>query len=454
MTGLGLASRLTALVALGGLLVLVPGPAPAATWAQAAAQVKARARQAQEEAALTQKMFKEDRARLLAQRQDLAQEAARAEAELNRLQARFEKLLKTEEAKRTELAASQVEIKNLEAVIRLAAGEAETLLRGSLATADNPARLKVLAPLRNKDRFPGLEDLAALVDVLFEEMEASGQIRLGQGTFIDPAGRQAEGRLLRLGSFTAYFQKNDVVGFLRLDQTGTRLTALAQEPAWRMSRSIKKYFSGQGNDLPLDPSGGTALAHLRQSRDFLDWLLAGGFLIWPILFLAAVALVLIGERLVSLGRVRANTDGLMEQIKSLAQKGEWQECRAVCSRNARAPACQVVLAGLDNRGQPQEVVETAMEEAILKQMPRLERFLPTLSVLAAIAPLLGLLGTVTGMIDTFQVITLLPPSWAWPWPCRSSSSTTFWSGGWTRSSATWKKRAWPWPPPVWARRQR
>ena len=46
-----------------------------------------------------------------------------------------------------------------------------------------------------------------------------------------------------------------------------------------------------------------------------------------------------------------------------------------------------------------------MEEAILKQLPRLERFLPTLSVFAAIAPLLGLLGTVTGMIETFQVIT-------------------------------------------------
>ncbi|MCF8117968.1 MAG: MotA/TolQ/ExbB proton channel family protein, partial [Desulfarculaceae bacterium] len=62
--------------------------------------------------------------------------------------------------------------------------------------------------------------------------------------------------------------------------------------------------------------------------------------------------------------------------------------------------------GLPPRGQPAEVIDAGLSEAMLRELPRLERFLTTLKVLAAVAPLLGLLGTVTGMINTFQVITV------------------------------------------------
>jgi biopolymer transport protein ExbB len=70
------------------------------------------------------------------------------------------------------------------------------------------------------------------------------------------------------------------------------------------------------------------------------------------------------------------------------------------------PTCRILSNCLTHLGQPQEVLDSALEEALLNQMPRLEKFLPTLSMLAAISPLLGLLGTVTGMISTFQVINI------------------------------------------------
>ena len=75
-------------------------------------------------------------------------------------------------------------------------------------------------------------------------------------------------------------------------------------------------------------------------------------------------------------------------------------------RTKKGPVFRVLAAGLGARKAARDVLESVLEEAILKELPRLEKFLPTLQVLAAIAPLLGLLGTVTGMINTFQVITV------------------------------------------------
>ena len=70
------------------------------------------------------------------------------------------------------------------------------------------------------------------------------------------------------------------------------------------------------------------------------------------------------------------------------------------------PTGNVLLAGLTNADEPRPILESCISEAILRQTPRLERFLNALKVLAAVSTLLGLLGTVTGMINTFQVITI------------------------------------------------
>ncbi|MBS3780771.1 MAG: MotA/TolQ/ExbB proton channel family protein [Desulfovermiculus sp.] len=104
--------------------------------------------------------------------------------------------------------------------------------------------------------------------------------------------------------------------------------------------------------------------------------------------------------------IRSNSDRIMDQITQLAEKNDWQQCREVCAANRRSPLCRVIDKALEHVGQSRQVVENALQEGVLSQLPRLERFLPTLSVLAAIAPLLGLLGTVTGMISTFQAITV------------------------------------------------
>jgi biopolymer transport protein ExbB len=128
---------------------------------------------------------------------------------------------------------------------------------------------------------------------------------------------------------------------------------------------------------------------------------------WPIVFVAGLAILIIVERLIVLGTTKADTDKIMKRINDLADKGDWKECQLACEKKSRVPTCRMLKRAIGHIGATQEVLENALQEAILREMPRLERFLPTLGVLAAIAPLLGLLGTVTGMINTFRVITVV-----------------------------------------------
>jgi len=93
-------------------------------------------------------------------------------------------------------------------------------------------------------------------------------------------------------------------------------------------------------------------------------------------------------------------------VTELVEKGDYKGAVKSTEAQSGRPTGNVLKAGLEQQGQPRDIIESSLAEAILKETPRLERFLPALKVLAAIAPLLGLLGTVTGMINTFHVITV------------------------------------------------
>jgi biopolymer transport protein ExbB len=135
---------------------------------------------------------------------------------------------------------------------------------------------------------------------------------------------------------------------------------------------------------------------------------AGGPIVYPLAALALLALLIIISRVFFLNRVHHNTDRFMTEVNQLAAKGDWEAAEEFVGQRARSrsPVIEVIKAGLAVRHQEREVQESVLQEAILHQLPRVERGLSVLAVLGAVAPLLGLLGTVTGMINTFRVITL------------------------------------------------
>ena len=128
------------------------------------------------------------------------------------------------------------------------------------------------------------------------------------------------------------------------------------------------------------------------------------FGLFSLLFIAGILIIL--ERIVFIIRHHFDSNRFMHQISGYVLDGQWDKCETYCNQYLKKPVARVINAGLRCHEQDREDMENVLQEAILREIPPLERFLSTLGMLAAISPLLGLLGTVTGMIDTFHIITL------------------------------------------------
>ena len=401
--------RMNRIVFLGICLMLVflTGPVwGAETWKKVETQIDREKERAEKDAALTEGFVKKDRSALLKELKSLKAQQKQEKKTLESLKRQFQELLKKEEAFTNELTEEHQEVEAVEGTVRSATKEAASLIRDNLITPEYPKRPEMVTALLESRRFPGLQGIQSLMGLYFEELEAGGTITRRSGSFVGPDGRNASGDIIRVGRFTSYYRFPDTtVGFLKPEASGERLIAVPGEAPRTALKAIGAYFDGNTNVLPIDPSGGAVFAQMTEKRDWRDLLEMGGILMWPILFVAGLALLLILELLIVLGTTKANTDKIMDKINALGTRGEWKECEAICEKKKRVPTCRMLRSAMGHLGATQELLENALQEGILKEMPRLERFLPTLGVLAAIAPLLGLLGTVTGMINTFQVIT-------------------------------------------------
>jgi len=130
---------------------------------------------------------------------------------------------------------------------------------------------------------------------------------------------------------------------------------------------------------------------------------AGGWLMLPIIVCSILALAIIVERFWALQRKRITPRHLVAQVWHWAREKELDEAR-INQLKTGSPLGKIIAAGLINRHHPREIMKESIEDAGRHIVPELERFLNTLGTIASITPLLGLLGTVVGMIDVFTAI--------------------------------------------------
>jgi biopolymer transport protein ExbB len=327
----------------------------------------------------------EQRALLAQVRADLAAEEQRSErlaAEFNANEAR---LAEMHENLRSQLG----NFGELFGVVRQVAGDTLGMVRGSLVTAQDPAREQVAERLAQVRGVPSVEELNALRALLAEEMVRGGRIARFDATITRPDGTAAEDTVVRIGVF------NLVAGdrFLHYLPESRSIQELPRQPQARF-RAMAASLSGAAPDTivaaAVDPGRGSLLALLIQEPGLGERIAQGGLVGAVIILLGLAGLAIAIARWIYLAMVGRR---VREQLgRDQASDGN--------------PLGRILAVYHQSRDTGTESLELKLDEAILREVPRLEGWQGAIKVIAAVAPLLGLLGTVTGMIATFQAITL------------------------------------------------
>ncbi len=129
----------------------------------------------------------------------------------------------------------------------------------------------------------------------------------------------------------------------------------------------------------------------------------GGIMMWPIVLCSVIALAIVIERFIRFAQVSIDSRKFISDIISLVEKGRIQDALSIAEQTP-GPIAMVVKAGLRRYGRSKEEIDEAMRDASIYEIPKLEKNLTGLATIAHISPLMGLLGTVLGMVHTFQVV--------------------------------------------------
>ncbi len=124
---------------------------------------------------------------------------------------------------------------------------------------------------------------------------------------------------------------------------------------------------------------------------------------WIILALSLVAVVIIVERIIYFRKIRVDEEQMINRLRAALEKGHYDEAASICDNNPN-PITNLMKVGIDHRQFSEAEIKESIMNAANLEIPNLERFLPALGTVAHIAPLLGLLGTVTGNIEAFGVL--------------------------------------------------
>tara|TARA_R110000782_G_scaffold115576_15_gene205650 strand:- start:289 stop:1614 length:1326 start_codon:yes stop_codon:yes gene_type:complete len=333
--------------------------------------------------------------RFLADRQQQKQLLEDAKAQLKAANLRADRLradYEGNEATLTEYEATLEEragdLNDLFAIVRQAALSADNVLETSLVAAEEAERSDFLQSIGKGETTPTIDDIKRLWTTVLTEISESGKVVRFNATVIRPQGDEQQQVVTRAGVFTSVSNG----AFLRYLPESGKLVELSRQPALRfqrMAQDLQDATSGMVA-MALDPSKGAILSLMVQSPDVKERIRQGGSIGYLILVLGAVGLIIVIRRAVSLLSARRRID------KQAISKD-------ASDKNALG-RLKLIAAAKDDESMTSLGIR--LDEALAEEASYLNRGLATVAVLAAVSPLLGLLGTVTGMIETFQSITL------------------------------------------------
>ncbi len=273
--------------------------------------------------------------------------------------------------------------------VRQIANESRAMLESSVTSVQHPERVEFLQQLAERKQQPTIDELRQLWLVLQQEMTESGKVETFNTPVITASGEVAERDVTRIGVFTFFSEGN----YLRYLPETQNLVELARQPVPRLqeiAREFENADAGEWQSVVVDPTRGAIMALLVQTPDLKERIQQGGWIGYIIIALGVIGLLIALVRFVLLFR---------------AERGVRQQQKQATPDN-KNPLGRILSVYDEKHADDVETLQLKLDEAILRETPSIERGLVTLAILAAVAPMLGLLGTVSGMIETFQSITL------------------------------------------------
>ncbi len=305
-----------------------------------------------------------------------------------RLQKQFEENEKTLEDIQETLRIRIGNFGELFGVVRQVAGETIAIVKNSIVSLQFPNREKNLTGLAEARGIPSIEQMHDLRVELLREMSQSGQVQRFQKQVVLPGGSIVDAEIVRVGVFNAITENF----FLQFVPDTQSLQVLARQPARRYQSMAKDLFALDAGytTMAVDPSRGQILSLLIQAPGLAERINQGGLVGYFIIFIGLLGLALSLWRLLIL---RQDGQAINQQLTT----------DIVSQDNALG---RILSVHNEHDAMDTESLELKIDEAILKEVPKLEKYHSIIKVFAAVAPLLGLLGTVVGMIVTFQALTL------------------------------------------------
>ncbi len=283
-------------------------------------------------------------------------------------------------------------LKELFGVLQQVSGDTKNKFYNSVVSAQIPGRSEFLDTMaQDMGKSSKLASIAEIERVWFEiqrEMTEAGKVTKFTTSVVEANGSKVNKEVVRVGPFALiadgkYLEFNGV--------TGT-VSELIRQPAARFGATTTDLQQSDGELVMfgIDPTGGSILGLLVQAPNLKERIEQGGLVGYIILIVGAIGLLLALERLVSLTIIKTKVN---KQLNS-------------DTFSDNNPLGRVMKVKDDHPTADSESLELHLTEAILGEVPKLGRNLTIIKIISVVAPLMGLLGTVTGMINTFQAITL------------------------------------------------
>ncbi len=325
---------------------------------------------------------------------------AEARRELNAAEARARSLSVQYDANETTLSDLQSQLETeagdfgeLLGQFRQAAGETMPVISNSLANFHYPGRVEKLSEISQASSLPTRADLDSLPKAILMEMVAQSEVTTFTAN-VSNAGENAanaEKELMRIGVFTA--ATTDGTQFVEVGEKSGRLVAFASQPGGDYRANMSRLINadpGQVVRAPIDPTRGDLFAIFGNTVTLAERLKQGG-LVGAIIFYFIMPLGIVL--------------GLFKIVTLMMMGGAMRSTAKTKKAGSGNPLARVFDTYEAHRSNDIETLELKLDEQILRETPKIERFNDIVKVLAAVAPLVGLLGTVIGMIIVFTAIT-------------------------------------------------